>query len=513
MKSKPSLILKKYLAAAYALLAGIALLPTANAAAAAKPNIIVILADDLGWSDLGCYGGEIQTPNIDRLAVNGLRFSQFYNSAKCEPTRTSLLSGQYWQDAGTGIEKGITMGQAMKTANYATFAIGKWHMLGNPFNRGFDHYFGHLSGATDYFKGDSTHMLDAAPFNPPTNGTFYTTDANADFAIKFIKDSKQQNPQKPFFMYLAFNAPHAPLQALQSDIDKYSTKYRLAGWDKIRVQRFNRQKNLGLIPANSALSPRPDSVPAWNSLTDQQKDFEGLRMSIYAAMVDRMDQAIGRVLDTVKALGEESNTVVMFLSDNGANPYDRARSGTLPNRNAQWAYGLGWSNASGTPFAHYKRNMFNGGACTPFIAYWPAGLTVSNTITEQRGHIIDLMPTLMDLAQATWPQQYQGQPLAPLPGKSLVPIFKGNTRTPHAALYFQLYDHRAVIAGNMKLVSDWGRPWQLFDLSTDRTEQNDLAAQQPQTANNLKALWQTWWGDKDPDLLTASGSEPKYRSF
>jgi arylsulfatase A-like enzyme len=338
---------------------------------ASRPNVILILADDLGFSDVGCYGGEIATPNIDRFAAKGLRFTQFHNSAKCEPTRASLMSGQYWQDCGLGIKKGITMGQAMRSAGYATFAVGKWHLNGNPVNRGFDRYFGHLSGASNYFKGSPSHRLDDKPFKPAKDGTFYTTDANADYAIGFIEASKKRNPDKPFFMYLAFNAPHGPLQAWPEDIAKYRGKYK-SGWDKLREQRYRRLVETGIIKKEWALPPRPDTIPAWDSLTDEEKDFEDLRMSIYAAMVDRMDQAIGRVLAKVRDLGEEDNTLVMFMSDNGGSPYDRGRRGTLPDPGASWEYGLGWANMSNTPFRHYKRNMFNGGSCPPFIACWPA---------------------------------------------------------------------------------------------------------------------------------------------
>ena len=475
-----------------------------------RPNVIVILADDLGWSDLGCFGSEIHTPNLDRLAANGLRFSQFYNSAKCEPTRASLMSGQYWQDTGLGIKQGITMGQAMRGAGYATFAIGKWHLVGNPVERGFDHYFGHLSGASDCFKGNASHRLDDKPFKVPTDGKFYTTDANADYAIKFITDSRQVHPDKPFFLYLAFNAPHGPIQAWPENIAKYRGKYKI-GWDKIREQRYQRMIEQGVFKKEWSLSPRPATIPAWDSLTEKEKDFEDLRMSIFAAMVDRMDQAIGRVLAQVKALGQESNTLVMFLSDNGGSPYDRGRRGTLPDPGAAWEYGLGWAHVSCAPFLHYKRNMFNGGACPPFIAYWPAEIKQPGTVTDQRGHIIDLMATLMDLAGAPWPKEYDGKPLAALPGKSLRPIFAGETRAPHDVLYFELMDHRAVIAGDWKIAADWGRPWQLFNLANDRTELNDLAAKEPERFKQMTALWDKWWSGKNPGLFKASGAEPTYR--
>jgi arylsulfatase len=489
-------------------LVALAAVAASKPAAAKRPNVILILADDLGWADLGCYGGEIKTPNLDGLAAQGLRFTQFYNSAKCEVTRASLMSGLYWQDAGLGIKRGITMGQAMRAAGYATFAVGKWHLDGNPVDRGFDHYFGHLSGASDYFAGNPTHRLDHTPFKP-ADDKFYTTDANAEYAIRFLEESRKQKPDQPFFMYLAFNAPHAPLQAWPEDIAKYRGKYR-AGWDTIRQQRYQRQIEMGLIKKEWALSPRPETVPAWDALTDKEKDFEDLRMSIFAAMVDRMDQAIGRVLAKVKALGVADETLVLFLSDNGGSPYDRGRRGTLPNRDAHWEYGLGWANTSVTPFRHYKRNMYAGGACTPFIASWPNGIPQRGAITDQRAHIIDLMATIVDLGGWTWPTQFEGKPLPTLAGKSLRPIFAQQTRDPVDPLYFQLMNHRAIISGPWKLASDWGQPWALFQLDTDRTELHDLLKQEPEPAQQLEKLWETW-AKQAGVKPRASGGEPAYR--
>jgi arylsulfatase A-like enzyme len=480
----------------------------------AQPNILLILADDMGFSDLGCYGSEIKTPNLDRLAAGGVRFSQFYNSAKCEPTRASLMSGQYWQDCGLGVQRGLTMGQAMKSAGYDTFALGKWHLDGNPVERGFDHYFGHLGGGSDYFKGSRTHRLDDKPFVPANDGKFYTTDANADYAIKFIDEAHAQHPDKPFFTYLAFNAPHASLQAWPKDIAKYRGKYRL-GWDQLREQRYQKQIELGITKKEWALSPRPHTIPAWDSLTDAEKDFEDARMAVYAAQVDRMDQAIGRVLAKIKELGEEENTLVIFLSDNGASPYDHGKVTarkieTLLAGTSHFGYGLGWANASATPFRHYKRNMSNGGSSTACIASWPAVVKQRGGITDQRAHIIDLMATIVDVGGGQWPEEFGGEKIAPLPGKSLRPILLGEQRVPHETLYFQLFDHRAVIAGDMKLVSDWGRPWELFNLATDRTELHDLKKAEPEQAARLEKLWSGWAAQTATRVRTAGG-EPIYR--
>ena len=480
----------------------------------ARPNILLILADDMGFSDLGCYGSEIKTPNLDRLAAGGVRFSQFYNSAKCEPTRASLMSGQYWQDCGLGVQRGLTMGQAMKSAGYDTFALGKWHLDGNPVERGFDHYFGHLGGGSDYFKGSRTHRLDDKPFVPANDGKFYTTDANADYAIKFIGEAHAQHPDKPFFTYLAFNAPHASLQAWPEDIAKYRGKYRI-GWDQLREQRYQKQIELGITKKEWALSLRPNTIPAWDSLTDAEKDFEDARMAVYAAQVDRMDLAIGRVLAKIKELGEEENTLVIFLSDNGASPYDHGKVTarkieTLLAGTSHFGYGLGWANASATPFRHYKRNMSNGGSSTACIASWPAVVKQRGGITDQRAHIIDLMATIVDVGGGQWPEEFGGEKIAPLPGKSLRPILLGEQRAPHEALYFQLFDHRAVITGDMKLVSDWGRPWELFNLTTDRTELHDLKKVEPEHAARLEKLWSGWAAQTATRVRTAGG-EPIYR--
>jgi len=476
----------------------------------ARPNIILILADDMGYSDLGCYGGEIHTPHLDRLAAEGLRFTQFFNSAKCEPTRASLMSGQYWQNTGLGVKRGPTMGEALRSAGYATFAVGKWHLDGNPVDRGFDRYFGHLSGGSDYFKGNPSHRLDAQPFHPAADEKFYTTDANADYAIRFISDSRRQHPDRPFFLYLAFNAPHSPLQAWPEDIRKYRGKY-LAGRDRLRTQRYEKQLGLGIMKKEWSLPPRPATIPAWDSLTAEEQDFEDLRMATYAAMVDRLDQAVGRVLAKLTEFGQAENTLIVFLSDNGASPFDHgAKRSVAQLTSGNGNYGLGWAHLSTAPFRHYKRNMANGGSCTSFIARWPAALRQPGTLTEQRAHIIDLMATFVDVAGATWPAEHAGRPLDPLPGKSLRPIFAGESRPGHAALFFHLFDHRAVIAGDLKLVSDWGRPWALYDLATDRTELRDLARLQPAQTARLAQLWDDWAARAKPPVRSAGG-EPIYR--
>lgn len=499
-------------------LALIALAACISHASPVKPNIILILADDMGYSDLGCYGSEISTPNLDKLAGNGLRFTRFYNSAKCEPTRASLMSGQYWQNSGFGVKRGLTMGEAMRSAGYATFALGKWHLDGNPVDRGFDHFFGHLSGGSDYFKGSPSHRLDSAPFKPKPDGKFYTTDANADYAIKFMEESNEKQPDKPFFMYLAFNAPHSPLQAWPEDIAKYRGKYKI-GWDKLREARYQKQVRLGITKKEWELTPREQSVPAWESMSDSEKDFEDARMATYAAMVDRMDQAIGRVLDKVKSMGQEDNTLVIFLSDNGGSPADPSTAPRTPEgvlgksgagRDGYW-YGLAWANLSDTPFHSFKCEMGNGGINTSCIASWPAVLKQHGAIVDQPAHIIDLMATIVDVGGLKWPAEFNGKKAEPLPGKSLAPLFHGEARQPHDALFFQLFHNRSVMTGDLKLVSDWDRPWQLFDLSNDRTEMRDISQSHPEETARLMKLWDNWFAGTKEKRFTPGGGQQIYR--
>jgi arylsulfatase A-like enzyme len=503
----------------YLTLAILALLNPLQAADVRKPNILLILADDMGYSDLGCYGSEISTPNLDSLAGKGVRFTRFYNSAKCEPTRASLMSGQYWQDCGFGVQRGITMGEAMKSADYDTFALGKWHLDGNPVERGFDHYFGHLSGGSHYFQTNTSHRLDAEPFTSKPEDKFYTTDANAEYAIKFIEEAHRKNPEKPFFTYLAFNAPHSPLQAWPEDIAKYKGKYRI-GWDKLRELRYQKQLKLGITKKEWPLSPRQATIPAWDSLSDKEKDFEETRMAIYAAMVDRMDQAIGTVLAKIKALGEEQNTLVIFLSDNGGSPSDPSTADRTPEgllgksgagRDGYW-YGLGWANLSDTPFRSFKCDMGNGGMATSCIASWPAVVKNPGSIVDQSSHIIDLMATIVDVGGVSWPAKHAGKKIASLPGKSLRPLLAGQSRAAHEALYFQLFHNRAIIQGDLKLVSDWDQPWQLYNLATDRTELNDLAKSEPEKAARMQKQWEDWHANVSEKRYTPGSGEPIYRS-
>ncbi len=483
-----------------------------SADTAARPNIIVVLVDDMGYSDLSCYGGEIQTPNIDRMGQNGIRFKQFYNTAKCSPTRACLLTGLYPQQAGAGIQRGVTMGQAMQSAGYVTMAVGKWHLNGTPETRGFDRAFGHISGSTHYFRGDKTFHLDGKPYKIPEN--FYVTDANTDYAMKFIDEEHRKDSTKPFFMYLAFNAPHYPLHALPEDIARYRGKFK-KGWDHLRRLRYARQLELGIIKKQWRLSPRPDYVPAWDSLTDKEKDFEDLRMAVYAAMIHRIDVGIGRITEKLRELGVEKDTLILFMSDNGGCPFDRRCHGIPGPADSYWEYGPAWATLSNTPFRLYKRNQHEGGTSTPMIAHWPAGIDKPGRWSDDIGHLIDIMPTALELAGGKYPSSQNGKPLPKLPGRSMLPIFKDEAFGQRDDLFFHYSSHRAMISGKWKLVSAFNKPWELYQLDIDRTELNDLASELPQKVKEMDAKFRRWWksvGQKPFELKSGKGGVPPYRS-
>ena len=458
-----------------------------------RPNVVLIMVDDMGFSDLGCYGGEIDTPNLDRLAQQGLRFSQFYNCAKCETTRATLMSGRYHPEVGIRALSGcVTIGEAMRGAGYTTLMTGKWHLSSTPFDRGFDHYFGHLSGACNFFTGDNTFRLDDEPFEVPKQG-FYTTDANTDYAIRFLDEADRD---KPFFLYIAYNAPHYPLQAPRAEVEKYRGKYRI-GWDELRRRRYRRMLDLGILQRPYALSPRPDDVPAWQSLSDEEKDVQDLMMAAFAGMIDRVDQNVGRLVANLKSMGVFDDTLILFLSDNGACPFQRTKKETLQKMlmpwdpASYWTYDKGWAHACNTPFREYKRNQHEGGISTPLIAYWPRRIADSGSITQQPGHLVDIMATCLDVAKSEYPKTFNGQPVGPPRGRSLLPILAGKERTAHERLFFTFYGtHNALRAGDWKLVNKDQGPWELYNVAEDRTELNDHARLETQRMDQMRTQWE-----------------------
>lgn len=458
-----------------------------------RPNIVLIMVDDMGFSDLGCYGSEIDTPHLNRLAEEGLRFTQFYNCAKCETTRATLLSGRYHPEVGIRqMSNCVTIAEAMRLGGYGTLMTGKWHLTSTPVQRGFDRYFGHLSGACNFFTGDNTFRLDDEPFQVPKQG-FYTTDANTDYAIRFLNE---RDKQKPFFLYVAYNAPHYPLHAPQEEVEKYRGRYKI-GWDELRRRRFAKMKELGILPPDARLSPRPDDVPAWESQSAAERDEQDLVMAAYAGMIDRVDQNIGRLVTALKEMGVYENTLLLFLSDNGACPFQRTRQATREKRlmpwdpASYWTYDKRWAHACNTPFREYKRNQHEGGISTPLIAHWPGRIKRPGSITRQPGHLVDVMATCLDVAGVRYPESVGDHEVGPARGKSLAPIFAGRQRAARDYLFFTFYGtHNALRAGDWKLVNKDRGPWELYNLASDRSELTNLAESEAERLQKLQRVFE-----------------------
>jgi arylsulfatase A-like enzyme len=469
-----------------------------------KPNFLLVMADDMGFSDLGCYGSEIETPNLDKLAAGGLRFSQFYNTAKCHSSRVSLLSGRWSRQAGDeSLQRAVTIPEVLAPAGYFTAMTGKWHLSKQPTDFGFQRYFGHLSGATNYFTGDKTFRLNGQPFTVPETG-FYTAIANVDHALKFIAEARAA--KKPWFQYIAFNAPHAPLQPLEQDFKKYQGRYDI-GWDAIRAARVAKQKQIGLLPADSAESPRPDHIPEWSKLSDEQRMEETRLMSAYAGLIDRIDQEMGRLIADLEKAGELDNTVILFVSDNGACPFHRggAKPDTEPfDPKTHWGDSTGWAWARNSPFRFYKQNQFEGGISSPAILHWPAGLKQkAGSVASSPAHLVDVLPTFAELAGAKVPATYPDREPAPLAGISLAPILAGGEIKARPPIHLLFSTDRGLRDAEWKLVSFQSGPWELYHMPTDRAELHDVAAQHPDIVQRMAKQWH----DMTANVLIAKGKE------
>lgn len=474
-----------------------------------RPNIVLIMADDLGFADLGCYGSEIETPNLDALAKDGLRFSQFYNTAKCHSSRVSLLTGLYCDQAGgESLARGATIGEVLGAAGYATAMAGKWHLSKQPTDFGFERYWGHLSGATNFFTGDNTFRLNGEKWEVPKelNGKpFYTTTAITDFAIEFVDEMAKKDD--PFLMYIAYNAPHYPLQAPQDQIAKYKGRYD-EGWDVLRERRHKKQIESGLLPAKWKLCPRPAHVPAWDSLSADDRKWEAARMEVFAAMVDVVDQNIGRLVAHLKETGKWDDTLFLFCSDNGACPFDRTRGREKApwDPESYWCYDVGWAHVGNTPFRLYKQNQHEGGIASPLIAHWPQGMkleigsssgdldqslrpTPLGMVTDQPGHLIDFMATFLEVGKGSYPKTVGERKIDPLQGKSLVPIFRSKQREGHDTIYQHFATDRALRQGDWKVVAAKGGKWELYNLAEDRTELHDLRQEHPERAQKMIDEW------------------------
>ena len=466
------------------------LLAATSVFAADRPNVLVVMVDDLGYSDLGCYGGEIDTPHLDALAAGGLQFTQFYNTAKCHSSRVSLLTGQYCMAAGdVRLTNAVTSAEVLREGGYFTAMTGKWHLKQEPTDFGFDRYFGHLSGACNYFSGDNTFRLNGDKWPVPRQG-FYTTVADVDHALDFLTEARQES--KPWYLYVAFNAPHAPLHALPEDYAKYKGRYD-DGWDKVRDARLSKQKRLGVLPEALQPSPRPEHIPAWDSLDEWRQKYESNRMTTLAAMIDRVDQEVGRLVDDLRAHRELENTLFLFVSDNGACPYDRRKPLLdVEPTSAETLFGdsTGWAWARNAPFRYYKQNQFEGGISTPGILHWPEGISEeAGSIVRQPAHLIDVLPTLADVTGCPIPTSWEGRELRPVSGRSLRPLFSGGALERPEPIHFLFSLDRGLRDGEWKLVSFRGEAWELYNVEQDRTELNDLAASEPE---RLKAMVDVW---------------------
>ena len=533
----------------------------AAAAGPARPNIVVILSDDMGFSDLGCYGGEIATPHLDALAAGGLRFTQFYNMARCCPTRASLLTGLYPHQAGVGHmmeDKGVefpgyrgnlnnscrTIAEVLKPAGYRNYAVGKWHVThftgqdgpksNWPLGRGFDRFYGTIHGAGSFFdpsslvRDETMISADADPMYKPQ--TYYYTDALSEHAVRFVSEHVKDHAKDPFFLYVAYTAAHWPMHALPEDIKKYAGKYD-GGYEPIRKERFEKAVKLGLIDVRQGLSPQAEN---WSKVAN--KKWESACMEVYAAMIDRMDQGVGKLVAELKRNGQFENTLIFFLQDNGGCAEPQGRTGNKDHPNIERpekptfplmkpeqfpaggsvpmqtrdgfpvrmgpnvmpggpdtyiAYGRGWANVSNTPFREYKHWVHEGGISTPLIAHWPLGITAAGELRKQPGHVIDIAATCYELAGADYPKMVGAAAITPLEGKSLLPAFAGKT-IDREAIYWEHEGNRAVRVGDWKLVGKHAMPWELYDISNDRIESNNLAAALPEQVKELRAKYESW---------------------
>lgn len=510
----------------------LALLITWRAEAAPRPNILLILADDLGYSDLGCYGGETRTPVLDGVASRGLRFTQFYNTARCWPTRGALMTGYYAQQIRRDVLPGVPSGgnrgkrpswavllpNMLKPLGYRSYHTGKWHIDGMPLENGFDHSY-YVQDQSRFFS-PKVHYKDDVKLPPVERGSgYYATIALADHVLECLDEHQKNHADQPFFHYLAFAAPHFPLHALPEDIERYRDTY-LRDWEKVRAERYARQRSMGIVSTELSAVERdlgppydfPDHLKIlgsgevnrpfpWDSLTEEQKRFQATKMAIHAAMIDRMDQEIGRVVERLRSTGQLDNTLILFLSDNGCSAEIMVRGdGHDPkadpgSADTHLCLGPGWSTTCNSPFRRHKTWTHEGGISTPLVVSWPVGIPARGELRHNPGHVIDIVPTLVALAGGSVPTEIEGSPVPPPPGRSLVPAFLKDGSVSHPLLWWLHEGHRAIRIGDWKAVSAKGEPWSLYNLKKDRAEQDDLSTLQPNRRDALAAEWERLTAD------------------
>ena len=480
-----------------------------------KPNIIVILADDMGYSDISCYGSEIQTPNIDQLAGDGVKFTQFYNTGRCCPSRTSLLTGMYSHRAGVGhmaadyelpayrgfiTDSALTIAEALKPAGYKSYMIGKWHVGTEkphwPLQRGFDKFYGSNTSQGHYFRILENRKLiyDNQELESVPDG-WYATNAFTDSAIAFIQRHRQEQKDQPFFLYLAYTAPHWPIHALEEDIALYEGKY-LGGYDSVREARYQRMLEMGLVKDAWSLSAPHEKVLSWSEVDQQEEDR---RMAVYAAMIHRMDAGIGKLTASVNKLGIEENTIILFLSDNGGcaevpgKNYPRIEGAAIGSPDSYEGVQLPWANVNNTPYRYFKQYVHEGGISTPLIIKYPREITQPGIVNHIPGHITDLMPTFLQLAGLQYDQVADPAKHKTLDGMSIFPLEQFG-KEEERVLFWEHQGHQAVRKGNYKLVRLNRQPWELYDLDTDRSELNDLSESQPEKKEELLNLYLEWSG-------------------
>ncbi|AMV32296.1 Arylsulfatase [Pirellula sp. SH-Sr6A] len=507
-----------------------------------RPNVLILFADDLGYSDVGCFGGEIETPNLDRLARNGLRYNQFYNTARCWPSRAALLTGYYAQQVRRDALPGLGGGgngvrppwarllpDYLQSANYRSYHSGKWHIDGKVLPSGFHRSLNMVNQGN--FFSNKGNTIDDSPVTTPSGPDYYSTDATADHAIECLRDHASHHRDAPFFSYVAFISPHFPLHARPEDIARYKDRY-LKGWDKLRTERWERMRSMGitsttLSPLEREVGP-PYAFPEamkklgdsevnrpvpWNELNDSQKFFQATKMAIHAAMVDRMDQAIGRILKQLEEMDALDNTLVLFCSDNGASAEIMVRDGghdpaaPMGSEKSYLSLGPGFSSAANTPHRRHKTWVHEGGISTPFIVHWPKGIQAKGEIRTTPGHLIDVVPTVLEIAGVEKPKEWEGLQLPAAPGVSLAPSFQRDGAVERSSLWWLHEGNRALRVGDWKIVAEKDRPWELYNLRNDRAEQDNLAESDPKRVEEMAAVWQ---GQTDAfcELVKPYATEP-----